>query len=185
VRKLAVRPVTPESWADFARLFAARGSPHYCWCTPYRLRGAHRMSAAEKQASMKRAVAGNTPIGVLAYDGDEPIGWCSIAPRQTYAKLERSRTMPRVTPLETSTWTVLCFFVARRYRGQGVSRALLRGAVAHARAQRAAVIEAYPFDSAGVTATHRGHSSLFASAGFRQDGKRWFFEVARRSAKRA
>jgi len=177
--RIDVRPLSADNWQDFARLFSARGGPHYCWCTLYRFRDAQRMSSGKKQASMKRLVSDETPVGVLAHAGDEPVGWCSIAPRESYVKLARSRTMPRVTDPETVTWTVLCFFVARPYRRQGVTKALLRGAVAYARAERAAVIEAYPFDTAGISATHRGHSSLFEAAGFRRDGKRWALLLAR------
>ena len=171
---IEVRPVTGERWADLARLFEARGGPHYCWCALYRFRSARGTSKAKKRAAMRRLVADATPVGVLAYDGDDPVGWCSIAPRETYSKLERSRTMPRKTPPETPTWTVLCFFVARPRRSEGVARALLRGAVAYARAQGARVVEGYPFDTAGTSATHRGHSSLFKAVRFRQDGARWF-----------
>src|SRR5690349_4781043 len=130
--RLVIRPVTPDTWDDFVRLFEARGGPHYCFCAPYRFRDAHELSNAEKKARTRKLVAGATPIGVLAYDSDEPIGWCAIAPRETYVKLARSRTMPRVTPPTTPTWAVLCFFVARLDREKGVTRALLRGAVAYA-----------------------------------------------------
>lgn len=37
---------------------------------------------------MRRLVSNDTPIGVLAYKDDDPVGWCSIAPPETYAKLE-------------------------------------------------------------------------------------------------
>ena len=177
--RVVVRPVTAATWDDFVHLFEARGGPHYCFCAPYRFRDAHALSNAEKKARTRKLVAGAIPIGVLAYVGDEPIGWCAIAPRETYVKLERSRTMPRVTPPATPTWTVLCFFVARAHRGKGVTRSLLRGAVAYARSQGARVIEAYPFDSAGISATHRGHSSVFEGARFRRDpdGARWSLRV--------
>jgi GNAT superfamily N-acetyltransferase len=177
--RIDVRPVSRSNWADFTQLFEGRGCPHFCWCTSYRFSDAAALSAADKKARMRQFVTSGTPIGVLAYDGDEPVGWCSIAPRESYLRLGRSRSMPRVTPPETSTWTVLCFFVARPQRGQGIARALLRGAIAHARAQGAAVIEAYPFDSAGISSTHRGHSSWFAGARFQQDGNRWVLERRR------
>jgi GNAT superfamily N-acetyltransferase len=173
VHRLDVRPVTADTWDDLARLFEARGAPHFCWCTAYRARDAPRLEKSEKKALMKQLVSSATPIGVLAYDGGEPVGWCSVAPRETYVKLERSRTMPRATPAEASTWTVLCFFVPRAHRAKGVSSALLRGAIAYVRAAGGRVIEGYPFDTAGVSSTHRGHSSLFEAAGFEQDGKRW------------
>jgi len=179
---VSVRPVTPESWDDFARLFEAKGSPHYCWCTPFRVRGNPDLTSAEKKAVTRRLVGAATPIGVLAYVDGEPVGWCSIAPRESYVRLEKSRTMPRVTPPATPTWTVLCFFVARSHRGQGITGALLGGAVQYAQKHGARIVEGYPFDTAGVSSTHRGHSAAFAAAGFRQDGKRWFRELGRRQS---
>ena len=175
--RIGVRPVTRDTWRDFARLFEARGGPHHCWCSLYRFRDVHETSSAEKKKSMRRFVTNGTPIGLLAYDGGEPVGWCSIAPRETYVKLERSRTMPRRTPPTTPTWSVLCFFVPRPRRGKGISLALLRGAVSYARNKGAREVEGYPFDTAGITSTHRGHSSTFAAARFRQDGRRWFLRL--------
>jgi len=32
-------------------------------------------------------------VGILAYAEGEPIAWCSIAPRETYAALERYRAL--------------------------------------------------------------------------------------------
>lgn len=154
------------------RLFESKGAPHYCWCTPYRTRDARHLDNAEKKHLMKSLVGVHAPIGVLAFEGDEPIGWCSIAPRETYVRLEKSRTMPRVTPPTTSTWSVLCFFVPRSRRKQGVTHALLAGAVAYAWEHGAKVVEGYPFDTAGISSTHRGHSRVFKAAGFRQDGRR-------------
>jgi hypothetical protein len=84
--------------------------------------------------------------------------------------------MPRVTDEATPTWVVLCFFVVRPARGGGVVRALLRGAVKAARAAGAEVIEGYPHDTAGISSTHRGHSSAFAAVGFVQDGARWVLQ---------
>jgi predicted GNAT family acetyltransferase len=177
VADISVRPVTAGNWADFARLFEARGSPHYCWCSIYRFLDTRHVSSPEKKEAISKLAAESVPIGVLAYDGEEPAGWCSIAPRETYAKLGRSRKMPRVTPEEVSTWAVMCFFVPRSHRGRGVALALLQGAIEYARAMGAAIIEAYPFDAAGVSATHRGHSSLYLKAGFQGEGARWSLDL--------
>lgn len=143
----------------------------------YRTAGSHRMSGAERRAAMQERILGGTPVGVLAYDGDEPVGWCSVAPRETYGRLERSRTMPRVD--DAITWTVLCFFVRRTHRRRGVTAALLEGAVCYAREQGAQVIEGYPFDTAGISSRHRGHSSVFEAAGFHQAGRRWLQRMPR------
>lgn len=178
--RIRVEPVTRENWETFARLFEAKGGPHYCWCTSYRVRNVGALSGPQKQAFMRGSVDSGVPIGVVASDGDEPVGWCSVAPRETYVRLEKSRTMPRATPPATPTWAILCFFVTRPRRGQRVAQALLEGAVAYARRQGAEVIEGYPFDTSGVSATHRGHSAMFRSAGFERDGKRWFRRLGRR-----
>lgn len=171
--KIAVRPVTGDNWNDFVRLFESKGAPHYCWCSTYRAPAARHLDNDEKKTWMKGLVGRQIPVGVLAFAGDEPIGWCSIAPRETYVRLEKSRTMPRATPPTTSTWSVLCFFVVRARRQQGVTRALLEGAVAYAKQHGAEVVEGYPFDTAGISSTHRGHSTAFKAAGFHKDGKRW------------
>ena len=174
---IRISPVTKENWETFSRLFEAKGAPHYCWCTTYRAPSASKLTGAQKKAFMRTSVDAGVPIGVIACKGDEPIGWCSVAPRETYVRLARSRAMPRATSPATSTWTILCFFVARPYRNQHVAQALLEGAVAYARRQGAEVVEGYPFDSSGVSSTHRGHSALFESAGFEIDGKRSFRRV--------
>ncbi len=173
VRGIEVRPVTKDNWQDFVRLFAAKGAPHYCWCTSYRLPASRDLSNAQKKSAMSELVDNGTPVGVLAYDGDEPIGWCSVAPRETYGRLARSKTMPRETPPETPTWTILCFFVTRSHRERGITRALIDGAVAYAKEQGAELVEGYPFDTAGISSTHRGHSRAFEAARFEQEGSRW------------
>ena len=170
IRGITIRPVTHENWEAFARFFEAKGSPHYCWCTLHRVCGERKSSNTEKKASMRKLVNAGTPIGLLASKGREPVGWCSVAPRETYVRLERSRAMPRMTSSETPTWTGLCFFVARHCRHQHIANALLEGAVAYARDQGAAVVEGYPLDTAGITATHRGHSRMFKALGFEPRG---------------
>lgn len=175
--EIQIHPVTASNWDDFERLFSKRGSPHYCWCSVYRFANNQDLTKDERKEGMRRLVSGGTPIGVVAYDAREPVGWCSVAPRESYVKLERSRTMPRVTDSDTPTWTVLCFFVVRSARGEGVSLALLRDAVDYAREAGAEIVEGYPFDTAGISSRHRGHSRVFEAAGFQQDGRRWFLEL--------
>jgi GNAT superfamily N-acetyltransferase len=175
----SVKPVTPSRWKDMERLFEGRGGPKYCWCTPYRFADSpERTKAPERKEAMRGRVAAGGPVGVLLYDGAEPVGWCSVAPRESYERLDASWTMPRVDGRRT--WTVLCFFVRSDHRGQGATRVLLDGAVAYARKKGAEVVEGYPFDSSGTTSRHRGHSTMFAGAGFARDGptdRRWSLEL--------
>jgi GNAT superfamily N-acetyltransferase len=111
-----------------------------------------RISSAEfrscrgdgNRRALERIVkSGETP-GVLAYHEDEPIGWCAVAPRERYARLERSRTLK---PLDGElVWSIVCFFVAKPYRRRGVTTQLARAAVQQARAQGARIVEGYPVE---------------------------------------
>lgn len=74
-------------------------------------------------AALAILVRQDTPVGVLAYVKSEPVGWCSIAPRETYAALERYRALPRLD--EAPVWSMVCFLVDRRFRQQGVTLGLL------------------------------------------------------------
>ena len=67
---LEFRPVTPDTWPDFERLFEAPGAPKFCWCMAWRGRGAERgpKGPARKQL-MRERIERATPVGVLGYAG--------------------------------------------------------------------------------------------------------------------
>lgn len=173
---LCVRPVTSAETGAFQALFSAKGCPGFCWCTPYRFKGAQNMDRHQKRDAMLGLIKDGTPVGVLAFDGDEPAGWCSIAPRATYEKLARSRSMPVV---DEDVWSILCVFVRLSHRGKGITKRLIEGGVGYARRHGALVVEAYPWDTAGLSGTgpakHWGHSKVYAAIGFNRDGetRRW------------
>ncbi len=116
-------------------------------------------------AALAGLVRRNTPVGVLAYAEGEPVGWCSIAPRETYAALERYRGLPRLD--EAPVWSVVCFFIDRRFRRQGVTLGLLQAAVKYAQSQGAKIIEGYPVAPGARLYTYMGSPSTFRQAGFR------------------
>lgn len=136
-----------------------------------------RKGTGNKRAMKKIVTAGEIP-GLLAYAGDEPVGWCAIAPRDTYPALDRSRVMARVD--DNPVWSMACLFIARPYRRRGVSVVLLKAAVRHAKKHRARIVEGYPHvpkkDRAPDAFIWTGTDSAFRKVGFR--------EVARRSPTR-
>jgi GNAT superfamily N-acetyltransferase len=75
-------------------------------------------------------------------------------------------------------WSIVCFVVGRRARGQGVASALLDGAVEYARAHGATTLEAYPVDTrAGrvpAANVYHGTLSMFEKAGFEVVAERRF-----------
>jgi len=121
--------------------------------------------------------SGNIP-GILAYAGDEPVGWCSIAPREEFPTLGRSRILKPVD--DQPVWSVVCFFVARGQRRKGLTVHLLKTAIEYARSNGAKIIEGYPVEPKAGKApdvfVYTGLLSAFKKAGFT--------EVLRRSATR-
>jgi GNAT superfamily N-acetyltransferase len=107
------------------------------------------------------------PPGVLAYDGDDVVGWAAVAPRSdtTFA---RNRKIPHVDDVDV--WSVWCIRVRPGHRKQGVSHHLLRGAIELARQGGAPAIEGYPVDNEGekvdLTMAYVGTRALFEQAGF-------------------
>jgi GNAT superfamily N-acetyltransferase len=127
--------------------------------------------------AFKKIVFGSDPPGIIAYFGEEPIGWCSVAPRAQFPVLQRSRVLKPVD--ERPVWSVTCLFVARPFRRQGVSVQLLRAALRYARSRGAAVVEGYPVaprTRLPDAFVWTGLPSAFLEAGF--------VEVARRSPTR-
>jgi GNAT superfamily N-acetyltransferase len=120
--------------------------------------------------------AGEVP-GILAYDGERPVGWCSLGPREAFPRLERSRNLKAVD--DRPVWSVVCFFVDRSCRRRGVSQALLLAAVEYARSRGARLAEGYPTDPG----TKRPDPSVYTGLvpAFRKAG---FVEVLRRSERR-
>ncbi len=178
--RLRFEPLTPERWDDLERLFGERGACGGCWCMWWRMpRSAFEKSKGEgNRRALKRIVdAGEVP-GLIAYDGDEPVGWCAVAPREAYPVLDRSRVLARVD--DEPVWSVPCFFVSRQVRRQGVSVALLRAAAQHAQAHGARVLEGYPIEPKGASMPDAfawvGLPGSFKKAGFK--------EVLRRSPHR-
>lgn len=163
----AARPVTAANWSDFEALFEGRGAPKYCWCMAWRPmeeRGSAD-NAARKQALHHRVRTG-TPIGLLGYLDSEPVGWCSVAPRESFLRLS-----PNQDDGEAGIWSITCFFVRRDHRKAGLSRALLDGAIAYARGQGAQAVEAYPVDPGSPSYRFMGFVKLFAGRGFFPAGK--------------
>ena len=178
--KLAIRPATPDRWADVEAVFKAKGCSvaRGCWCMFYRRSGEHvppkgMTRAKSNRAQLKKLVDGGTPPGLIAYHGKVPVGWVSLAPREEFAKLEHSPVMKPVD--DKPVWSVVCFVVPSEYRGQGVAHALLQGAIAFARKRGAKLVEAYPVDKADRSSDDAmwfGPKSMYDRAGFEEVARR-------------
>lgn len=170
---ISFRAVDPGRWGDLERLFESRGGPKGCWCMVWRGSPEERRDKVSRKAAMARRALSGEPVGILGYEGDEPVAWCSIAPRSTYRPLGGpvERGAGQDTGAPPAVWSVVCFFVTRRLRGRGLMPRLLEAAVAQARERGARVVEAYPVDPDSPSYRFMGFVEAFEAAGFREVGR--------------
>jgi len=171
---ISVQPLTADRWTDFDALFGSAAIPGRCWCMWWRStqREAHANAGEGNKRSMNQKVLAGEPVGLLAYLDAEPIGWCSAGPRDSFGRIGRSPALAAVEGQEPpeGTWSTVCYFVHRTYRGRRVAHELLDAAVRYARDHGATAFEGYPvrprdarFDN---NTAFPGVHSMYAEAGF-------------------
>ena len=162
--------VRPATVFDDVRTMVGPKRPgaNVCWCLSYRIPSKENVSLRGPARGEKvAAIMEHAPPGVLAYDGDEVVGWAAVAPRAetTFA---RNRRIQHVDDLDV--WSVWCIRMRPGYRGKGISHWLLAGAIEFARSRGAPAIEGYPVDNRGekvdLTMAYVGTRALFEKAGF-------------------
>lgn len=148
-----------------------RPDANVCWCLSYRLpsKENRELRGPARGAVVAELCRSDPPPGVLAYDGDEPVGWAGVAPRADLHSFARAASkIPHVD--DQPVWTVWCFRTRAGNRGRGIAHALLAGAVDFARSHGAPAIEGYPVDNRGekvdLTMGYVGTLALFERAGF-------------------
>ncbi|MEW5874916.1 MAG: GNAT family N-acetyltransferase [Candidatus Zixiibacteriota bacterium] len=169
--------MTLDRWEDFETLFGPRGACGGCWCMYPRLTASEfgRSKGEGNRKAMRGVVKSGGIPGIIAYEGDVPVGWCAFGPREEYVRLSTSRILKPID--DHPVWSIVCLFVARSHRRQGISTALLRAAADHARKRKAKILEGYPHEVRTAKAPDAFIWTGVASA-YREAG---FTEVARRS----
>lgn len=163
--------VRPASVFGDVRTLLGPKSPqaNVCWCLSYRIPSKlnNELRGPARGEYVARLCRADPPPGVIAYDGDEPVGWAAVAPRAD-TSFARNRKIPHVDDLPV--WSLWCIRVRPGHRKKGISHALIAGAVAFARANGAPAIEAYPLDNGDarvdMTMAYAGLRKNFERAGF-------------------
>ncbi|WP_309066335.1 GNAT family N-acetyltransferase [Microbacterium sp.] len=165
---IEVRPATV--FEDVATLVGPKKpTSNVCFCLSYRLGSKENLALrGEARAEKVRELcAQDPPPGVIAYLDGEPVGWAALHPRRE-TSFARNRLIPHVDDLDV--WSLWCFRVRPGYRKQGVTHALIDGAVAYAGERGAPAVEGYPVDNRGekvdLTMAYVGTRALFERAGF-------------------
>ncbi len=144
--------------------------------------------------ALRELVRGGEVHALLAFDGEQAVGWCALGPRADFPRLERVRAAR--SEWDADTWSVVCFYMPAKQRGKGVASALLDAAIVHAREHGARALEGYPVRAADPTQqlpaafAWTGVVAMFEARGFERrspPGARelWTLELGAKRAKPA
>jgi GNAT superfamily N-acetyltransferase len=171
-----VRPAGADRWADVERVLRMPGEPSECWCQFFRFTRDEfgERSHEANEENLRRLVEEGLRPGLVAYDGDDPVGWCAVAPISSLPRIARSPFFADIRPDDddpSGRWAVTCFVVREGARGLRLVDTLLAAAADFARDNGATGIEAYPLDTnkaEEVTPDNLfgGTVTAFESAGF-------------------
>ena len=170
--KLTIRPLSPDLWPALEDLFGPLGACNGCWCMYCRIGAEYKKRPRESnKADFRAIVRRGPPPGLLAFDGDLPVGWCQVTPRDAVPWLDQTWRLKRVDDLPV--WSLSCLYIRIGYRRRGVSVALIKEAMRMAKRAKAPALEAYPFDAAvSPSSTSTGFASTFARLGFKVVARR-------------
>lgn len=166
-------PVTEDRFEDFADVVNPNRRENHCWCLSHRLGAAQiaELGGGSRERAMRALCRSERPPGVVTYRDGVPVGWCSIGERASIPRLATSKLIRPVD--DVPVWSIICVVVRGGHRRQGVTAAMLEGAVRYAASRGAPAVEAYPVDPPGrmdLTMAFVGTRSMFARAGFRVIG---------------
>lgn len=181
------RPLTAETWDDFAGLVEAHnGVWGGCWCMGFHPEGVGRghTAAGNRDAKRARTIAG-TVRQILVYADRECVGWCQYGTPAELPNIKNRRTYDQeATTLPA--WRIGCIFTAGRHRERGVARAAVRAALEAVSRAGGGIVEAYPEQTADRPPQrgaylHTGPEALYEGFGFVRDRRiakwRWVMRV--------
>ena len=173
--KLEYHPLTPDRWNDFENLFGKHGAYGGCWCMWWRLkRSEFEINQGESnRLNMKNIVESGRIPGIIAYYAQKPVGWCSVAPRNEFGSLNRSRVLKKLD--DRSVWSIVCFFISKKYQLEGIAQNLILAAIDFVKSKGGQIIEAYPTvprtERVPPWSSFMGFPVMFEKAGFSLEAK--------------
>lgn len=172
---LKFQPLTSGRWKDIEKLFGENGACGGCWCMWWKMKKSEfdKKKGEGNKIAFRKIIKSNEIPGIIAYYDKKPVGWCAVQPREFYSRFERSRILKPID--EKHVWSVVCFFIDKKFRRNGITIELLKAAVNHAKNKGAKIVEGYPTDpkkDMPAPFVYTGLSSAFLKAGFKEAARR-------------
>ncbi|MEV4355192.1 GNAT family N-acetyltransferase [Nonomuraea sp. NPDC049625] len=168
---LTVKELSEKTWDDFEAVLGTNGGARGCWCMHWRLSIAEWTEGkGEGNKQAMRRLARREPVpGVVVYENDTPVAWCSLGPRSSFPRLERSPLLANID--DEPVCAITCVFVQRKHRGSGLLPNILEAVCEYAGSAGYTTAEGYPIEPrdgkrAGADTAMTGIASAFLGAGF-------------------
>ena len=133
-----------------------------------------KQKGTANRTALRRLAYENSQLGLLAFAGDEPIGWCALAPRRDFVRLQTSRVLAAIDEVEV--WSIPCLFIRKDQRRKGLSVQLLKAAARYVAAQGGRILEGYPVEPRSGEMPDAfawtGTAAAFRQAGFEECERR-------------
>jgi len=169
-----IRELTPELLEDYLKFFdhdAFADNPDWagCYCMYYHFSGTDEewfaRTASDNRAAISDLIRNGEAHGLLAYVDGKPVGWCKAAPRLSLPRLGLHKDL-QVDDADR-VGSIVCFVIAKPYRGHGIARSLLDAACEVLARRGLAFAEAYPRRHAESEAdNYPGPLKMYLAAGF-------------------
>jgi GNAT superfamily N-acetyltransferase len=169
-----IKALDAGTWPDFVALAEAHhGVWGGCWCMAFHAKGpGWGVSGDANRADKEALVRAGAAHAALVYDGVNCVGWCQFGAPAELPRIKNLRAY-QLGGAARADWRITCFFVAKAYRGKGVSGAALAGAVQLIARCGGGMVEGFPEDTAGRGVASaflfNGALSTFEAHGFTRD----------------
>lgn len=170
---IVIKKLSPNLLEDYLNFFdniAFKDNPDwsYCYCHfPHAPHDTCKWQDIPKEENRKAVIDlinSGKKQGLLAYDNNQPIGWCNAGPR-----VNMTVTPDYEEPKADKIGSTTCFIIAKEYRRKGVARLLLKTALEVFKTQGFKYAEGYPLENMqGEANNHWGPKELYLSEGFKQ-----------------
>ena len=169
IGEIVVKPVSSETREDILEFFDRRAfadNPGWgmCYCMYHHIGGGPdgewpNRTWQQNRADMSDRIDAGATTGVVAYVDGVLAGFCNASPRGEYPFKSGED--------DSGVGSIVCFVVAPPYRGHGVQKALLDGAIKMFADRGLEVAEAYPIREPDSSANaFVGKLSLYERRGF-------------------
>jgi len=169
---LTAKPLGPETWPDFEALFEKhRGVQGGCWCVYYLCKSTefNRLGPEGRRRLHKELALGGRARGVIAYEGETPVGWCQFGKPDVLCQYDRGRSYPKLTiaPEDKPSWRISCLFTDKHRRSRGIAIFTLHAALEEIARLGGGVVEAFPLDAPNIKHNvYTGSADMYRREGF-------------------